>query len=143
MRLPDRVRQGMPHPHLIWLRSAATLVLSCLVGQAGWASAFLGGQRQFYPHHAVGAWVTLGVTLASTAVYVVLRRSAGPVNLTLALLLLAGVVAQLALGELGGQRSLHIFVGVLLCMLATALTSWTYRHRLPAQARRSSIPRSV
>lgn len=121
----------MPHPHLVVLRTAVTLVLSCLLGQAGWAAAFLGGEERYYRYHQIGAWVTLAVTVASTIVYLVLRRSAGPVNVTLAVLLAVAVAAQLGLGE-AHARSLHIFVGVLVVMLATALTSWTYRHVLPS-----------
>ena len=122
---------AMPHPHLIWLRSAATVLLSCLIGQAGWASAFLGGETRYLPYHQVGAWVTLAVAVLSALVYVVLRRSAGPINVGLALAVAVAVTVQVTLGELGGHRALHIFLGVLLAMLGTALTSWTYRHRLP------------
>lgn len=122
---------AMPHPHLVWLRSAATVVLSVLIAQAGWASAFLGGEERYLAHHQVGAWVTLVVALLSAVVYVVLRRSAGAVNVSLALLVAATVVVQFSLGELGGHRAVHIFLGVLLTMLGTALTSWTYRHRMP------------
>lgn len=135
---------GMPHPHLIWLRSAATVVLSCLIGQAGWASAVLGGEPRYLVHHQVGAWVTLAAALASAVVYLVLRRSAGPVNVALALAVAVLVTVQVWLGELG-DRALHIFTGVLLAMLGTALTSWTYRHRLPEglEASSSSSPRRV
>lgn len=138
MRLPP-----MPHPHLVWLRSAATLVLSCLLGQAGWAAAVIGGEGRYAAHHQVGAWVTLAVVLASAGVYLVLRRSAGTVNVALALALAVLVPVQLGLGEAGvDQRALHVFLGVLLAMLGTALTSWTYRHRLPEESS-SSSPRSV
>ena len=125
MRLP-----AMPHPHLVVLRSAVTVVLSCLIGQAGWAAAFLGGETQYVRHHQVGAWVTLAAAVLSAVVYLLLRRTGGPVNTTLAVLLAAAVAAQFALGE-SDQRALHIFVGVLVVMLATALTSWTYRHQMP------------
>jgi uncharacterized membrane protein YhhN len=136
----------MPHPHLIWLRSAATVVLSCLIGQAGWASAVLGGEPRYLVHHQVGAWVTLAAAVLSAVVYLVLRHSAGPVNVALALAVAVLVTVQLSLGELGeAYRALHIFTGVLLAMLATALTSWTYRHRLPegVAGSSSSSPRSV
>jgi uncharacterized membrane protein YhhN len=137
---------ALPHPHLIWLRSAATVVLACVVGQAGWAAAFLGGQPQYLPNHQAGAWVTLAVAVLSAVLYVVLRRSAGPVNVALAVAVAVLVAVQLALGELGGDlRSVHIFTGVLLAMLVTALRSWTFRHRLPAETAgsSSSSPRSV
>lgn len=137
---------AMPHPHLVWLRSAATVVLSCIIGQAGWAAALLGGEPRYLVHHQVGAWVTLTAAVLSAVVYLVLRRSAGPVNVGLALAVAVLVAVQLSLGELGEAfRALHIFTGVLLAMLATALTSWTYRHRLPEEgaASSSSSPRSV
>ncbi|WP_402468448.1 hypothetical protein [Isoptericola aurantiacus] len=137
---------AMPHPHLIWLRSAATVVLSCVIGQAGWASAALGGQTRYLVQHQVGAWVTLAAAVGSAVVYLALRRSAGPVNVTLALAVAVLVAVQLSLGELGPSvRGVHIFTGVLLAMLATALTSWTYRHRLPEElsGSSSSSPRSV
>lgn len=121
----------MPHPHLITLRLAATLLLSAVIGQAGWAAATLGGEPRYARFHEVGAWVTLAVAVLTALAYVVLRRSAGPVNLWLSLGLAVVVAVQFGLGE-AGQRGLHIFVGVLVAMLATALTSWTYRHRMPA-----------
>lgn len=96
----------MPHPHLVVLRSVVTVVLSTLIGQAGWAAAFLGGESGYRVHHQVGAWVTVGICVAAAA------------------------SVQFALGEVRAT-SAHIFVGVLLGMLATALTSWTYRHTLP------------
>lgn len=120
----------MPHPHLVVLRSVVTVVLSALIAQAGWAAAFLGGESGYRVHHQVGAWVTVGICVAAAVVYVVMRRSAGAVNVTLAVLLAAAAAAQFALGEVRAT-SAHIFVGVLLGMLATALTSWTYRHTLP------------
>ncbi|WP_161965160.1 hypothetical protein [Ornithinimicrobium cerasi] len=127
-----RVRSlpSMPHPHLVVLRSAATLLLSCLIAQAGWASAFLGGEDRFFRHHQLGAWVTLVVAVGTAVVYLALRRSAGPVNLGLAVAVAVLVSLQYWLGE-SGDRALHIFVGVLLAMLGTALTSWTYRHPMP------------
>lgn len=124
----------LPHPHLIALRLAATLLLSCVIAQAGWAAAWLGGDPGYARYHQVGAWVTLAVAGLTALTYLVLRRSAGPVNLWLAVGLTAVITVQLALGETG-QRGLHIFVGVLVAMLATALTSWTYRHQLPADDR--------
>ena len=121
----------LPHPHLIWLRSAATVLLSAIIGQAGWAAALLGGEGRYAHHHSVGARATLVVALLTVVVYVVLRRSAGTVNVGLAVVTAVAVVAQFALGEAGpDHRALHIFLGVLLAMLGTALTSWTYRHRL-------------
>jgi len=121
---------AMPHPHLVILRSAATVVLSALIAQAGWAAAFLGGDGSYLGHHQVGAWVALTVTLATAGVYLVLRRSAGAVNVALALLLAVAVSVQFGLGR-SDVRGPHIFLGVLVAMLATALTSWTYRHELP------------
>jgi hypothetical protein len=129
----------MPHPHLAVLRSAATLLLSCIIGQAGWAAAFLGGQGQYFRHHQVGAWVTLVVAVGTAVIYLVLRRSAGPVNLGLAIATAVVVSVQYALGQ-SGDRALHIFVGVLLAMLGTALTSWTYRHAMPATVAQGSGP---
>jgi len=137
---------AMPHPHLIWLRSAATVLLSCVVGQAGWAAAVLGGDPRYVVYHQVGAWVTLVVAVATAVVYLVLRRSAGPVNVTLVVAAAVVVTVQFSLGELGVDfRAVHIFTGVLLAMLVTALTSWTYRHRMPQDAAdsSSSSPRSV
>ena len=121
----------MPHPHLIVLRTSATVVISCIIGQAGWAAAFIGGAGNYFPYHRVGAVVAVGASVLGAVVYLVLRRSAGLVNVVLAVALALGVVAQYALGE-AGLASVHIFWGVLLVMLATALTSWTYRHQMPA-----------
>lgn len=120
----------MPHPHLIVLRSAATIVLSCLIAQVGWAAAFLGGEGQYVAYHRVGAWVTLSVTVAAAAIYLFLRKSAGLVNIVMSVLLAVIVVVQFTLGEIG-ETGLHIFLGVLIAMLGTALTSWTYRHAMP------------
>ena len=124
-------RPVMPHPHLIILRTAATIVISCVIGQAGWAAAFIGGSGNYLPYHRVGAVVAVVVSILGAVVYLVLRRSAGLVNVILAVALAVGVVAQYALGS-AGMASLHIFWGVLLVMLATALTSWTYRHQMPS-----------
>lgn len=127
----------MPHPHLIILRTVATLIISCLIGQAGWAAAFLGGSGEYRPHHRVGAVVAVAVSILGAVVYLVMRRSAGLVNVSLAVLLAAAVVVQYLLGS-AGTTSLHIFWGVMLVMLGTALTSWTYRHEMPVGA---STPR--
>lgn len=122
----------MPHPHLVILRSVVTLTLSCLIGQAGWAAALLGGDAGYRVHHQVGAWVTLAACIGGAGVYVVLGRSAGVVNVTLAVALALAAGAQYALGE-AAMTSAHVFVGVLIVMLATALTSWTYRHAMPTE----------
>jgi hypothetical protein len=119
----------LPHPHLIVLRSVATVVISCLIAQAGWAAAFLGGESAYRLHHRVFALVVLAVCIAAAMAYLILRRSAGPVNVTLAIALAVATAAQYALGE-AGLTSQHIFLGILLTMLGTALTSWTYRHTL-------------
>lgn len=132
-------RPALPHPHLVVLRSAVTVLLSCIIGQAGWAAAFLGGDLGYVRHHQVGAWVTLVVALVTAVVYVVLRRSAGRVNVALAVLLAAALAVQTVLGA-SGMRELHIFVGVLVAMLGTALTSWTYRHAMPDDASRAPRP---
>ena len=123
----------MPHPHLIILRTVATVVISCIIGQAGWAAAFIGGAGDYLPYHRVGAVVAVVVSGLGAVVYLVLRRSAGAVNVGLAAALAVSVMAQYALGE-AGAASIHIFWGVLLVMLGTALTSWTYRHDMPAEA---------
>jgi len=81
----------------------------------------------------VGAVVVVVVSVLGAVVYLVLRRSAGPVNVGLAVALAVAVGAQYALGS-AGMASVHIFWGVLLVMLGTALTSWTYRHAMPAEA---------
>ena len=81
----------------------------------------------------MGALVAVVVSVLGAVVYLVLRRSAGLVNVVLAVALAVGVVSQYFLGE-AGMASVHIFWGVLLVMLGTALTSWTYRHEMPAGA---------
>lgn len=137
-RSPDSWHSGtmpkfvMPHPHLIILRTAATVLISCIIGQAGWASAFLGGAGDYFPQHQVGAVVALVVSVLCAGVYLVLRRSAGVVNVVLAVVLALAIVAQYLLGQ-AGVASVHIFAGVLIVMLGTALTSWTYRHPMPAE----------
>jgi hypothetical protein len=123
MRLPI-------HPHLLVLRSAATLVLSALIAQVGWAAAGLGDDGAYFLVHAVFAWVVVVVCVLSAVVYVVLRRSAGPVLVVLALVTAVLPLVQVALAR-AELVSLHIFLGVLTAMVGTALTSWTYRHKLP------------
>ncbi|MDO5628344.1 MAG: hypothetical protein Q4G43_08500 [Mobilicoccus sp.] len=117
----------MPHPALIVLRTMATLVLSAVIGQAGWAAAALGGETRYWAFHSLGALVTLAVCVVTAIVYVGMRKVAGVVNTVLAVLVALVVGAQYALGE-AGHMAEHIFLGVLIAMLATALTSWTYRH---------------
>ena len=121
----------MPPTPLIVLRTVATVVISALIGQAGWAAAFLGGDAGYRAHHQVGAWVTLTLCVAAAVVYLAMRRAAGTVNVVLAVSVAAAASVQFALGE-WGATSVHIFLGVLLVMRGTALTSWTYRHQLPA-----------
>lgn len=121
------------------LRSVVTLEISAIIGQAGWAAAWLGGEDRYESFHAAGAVVTLALTLLSTLVYLVLRRHAGPVNVILMLILAAAVVTQYVLGE-AGVTAPHIFLGVLIAMTVTALTSWTYRH--PDTAAQEGVPRS-
>ncbi|CAL8973265.1 hypothetical protein TESS_TESS_02702 [Tessaracoccus sp. O5.2] len=123
----------MPPPRLIALRSVATLVISLLIAQAGWAAAFLGGDTGYRRHHEVMAGITLAVCVAAAVVYVALRRTAGPVNVGLAVAVAVAASVQYGLG-VAGSTSLHIFLGVLLVGLGTALTSWTYRHRPPEPA---------
>lgn len=132
----------MPHPHLIILRSVATVALACLIAQAGWAAAFIGDAGDYKPHHEVGALVTLVVTVVGALVYLVLRKSAGMVNVALAVTLAAAVAVQYTLGE-SGATAVHIFLGVLLVMLGTALTSWTYRHQMPEQVRQDPVGTGV
>lgn len=126
---------AMPHPHLVVLRSAATVVISCVVAQAGFAAAILNGELERLRNHEVGAWVTLVSTLAAAAIYLVLRRSAGTVNVTLAVVLAVAVSVQFTLGRRDDVLAWHIFLGILIAMLATALTSWTYRHAMPDEVR--------
>ncbi|MCA1782604.1 MAG: hypothetical protein ABR500_10440 [Dermatophilaceae bacterium] len=126
---------AMPHPHLIVLRSAATVLLSLVVAQAGFAAALLGGDAKRLANHSMGAWITLIAAVATAAAYLVLRRSAGAVNISLAVLLAVAVSVQFALGQGYDVLAWHIFLGILIAMLATALTSWTYRHRMPDDAR--------
>jgi branched-subunit amino acid ABC-type transport system permease component len=62
--------------------------------------------------------------------FTVLRRTAGRVLLWLAWATAAAVVVQFTLGKLE-IADWHIFLGVLIAMLTTALTSWTYRRPPP------------
>lgn len=127
MRIPSR--------QMLILRSVVTLQLSAVIGQAGWAAAALGrgdgrgrGLEPGYLHlHSVVAGVTLALCGIRAVLYVVFRRHSGPVNLWLALATLVAVIAQSALGE-ARLADVHVFLGVLIAMIVTALTSWTYRH---------------
>lgn len=129
----------MPHPHLIILRSAATVLLSAVIAQAGWASAMLGGAGDYLRNHQIGAWVTLIVAIGTAITYLVLRRSAGPVNVGLAIASAVAITVQFTLGELE-VRAWHIFWGILIVGLTTSLTSWTYRHTLPEDERAYPAP---
>lgn len=125
------------HPHLLVLRSLVTTELSLLLGQAGWASAGLGGDPGWFGFHALFALPTLVFAVVTSAGYLVLRRTAGTVCVWLAVMLAALLVVQYALGK-GAVLDLHIFLGVLIVMVGTALTSWTYRLRPPHRARTGS-----
>ena len=129
----------MPHPHLIVLRSVATILLSAVIAQAGWASALLGGEGDYLRQHQVGAWMTLVVAIVTAVTYLALRRSAGPVNIGLAIASAVAITVQFTLGELG-VRAWHIFLGILIVGLTTSLTSWTYRHAMPEDARAYPAP---
>jgi len=119
----------LPHPHLILLRTAATLVISAVLAQAGFAAAALGRDKSYFAAHVIGAGVTLTLGIATAICYTVLWRTAGPVLLWLAWATAGALVVQFTLGKLE-VADVHIFLGVIIAMLATALTSWTYR--LPA-----------
>ena len=123
----------LPHPHLIALRTAATLVISAVIGQAGFAAAALGREKSWFLFHAIGAWLTLILAFGCAICFTVLRRTAGPVLLWLAWSLAAVVTVQFTLGKLE-IADVHIFLGVLIAMLATALTSWTYRLPAPVES---------
>ncbi len=119
------------HPHLIILRSVVTVVLSAIIGQFGFAAAFLGGGGQvYYAIHSVLGWIVLGLCVAGLAVYLGLRRTAGPVLIVMAIILVIMAALQILLAQLG-IKDFHIFNGILTAMMATALTSWTYRHPPP------------
>lgn len=118
---------SLPPAPLIVLRCVATVELSALIAQAGWAAAFLGGSRQFRPVHELGGLLTLVLCAAGAVAYVVLRRAAGAVNVGLAVALAALVGVQYLLAQAQATAA-HIFLGVLIAMIGTALTSWTYRH---------------
>lgn len=117
----------MPSPPLIALRTMATVQLSAIIAQAGWAAAALGGEPHYWSNHSTGAHLAIGLCTLGALLYLVLHRHAGIVNATLAVLLALAVGVQYLLGE-ASEIGLHIFTGVLIAMLATALTSWTYRH---------------
>jgi hypothetical protein len=134
MRMPP-----MPHPHLIILRSVATVLLSLIIAQAGWASALLGGAGDYLRQHQIGAWLTLSFAMVTAIAYLVLRRSAGPVNVGLAIAAAVAITVQFTLGMLE-VRAVHIFLGILIVGLTTALTSWTYRHTMPEDARAYPAP---
>ncbi len=123
----------LPHPHLIVLRSAATLLICAVIGQAGFAAAAIGRDKSWFAFHAIGAWLTLVLAIGCAVCFIVLRRTAGPVLLWLAVALAAAITVQFTLGRLE-IADLHIFLGVLIAMLATALTSWTYRRPMPAES---------
>ncbi len=122
----------LPHPHLIWLRTAATLLISAVIAQAGFAAAFIGRDKSYFPYHAIGAGVTLTLAIGCAICFTVLRTTAGPVLLWLVWTTAAAIVVQFVLGKLE-IADVHVFLGVLIAMLATALTSWTYRHHAPAE----------
>src|SRR6476619_5882150 len=122
----------LPHPHLIVLRTAATLVISAVIAQAGFAAAAIGRDKSWLAFHAIGAWLALVLAIGCAVCFIVLRATAGPVLMWLAVALAAAITVQFSLGRLGIADA-HIFLGVLIAMLATALTSWTYRHPMPGE----------
>ena len=117
----------LPSPVMMLLRLVATIEISAVIAQAGWAAAFLGGQEQYEFFHSTGAIMTIVICVGGALVYLAFRRHAGPVNVALAVALAAALGVQYALGE-SHEVGPHIFFGVLIAMLVTALTSWTYRH---------------
>ncbi|MFV0460585.1 MAG: hypothetical protein ACK5MT_17655 [Actinomycetales bacterium] len=127
----ERLLARIPvHPHLIVLRTAATVVLSCLIGQAGFAAAGLGRNPAWFGWHETGAVVTVCACLVSLVLYLLLRRIGGSVLMGLAVATTVMVLVQVGFAE-AGWKDVHIFWGVLTVMVGTALTSWTYRHPPP------------
>lgn len=114
---------------LTLVRAGATVVIGLAVNQAGLASGYLGGVRSLKEFHEIFGFVTLAGTLIATVLAWRYVRDGGPRWMVW----LAGSTALLATTQIGlaeaKVKGLHIFVGVLFAMLATAFTSWAYRHR--------------
>ena len=101
-------RVELPHPHLIWLRSAATLVISAVIGQAGFAAAAIGRRdKSYFFFHAIGAGLTLTLAIGCAICFTVLRRTAGRVLLWLAWATAAGQENQQRQPAQRSHRSMY------------------------------------
>lgn len=112
---------------LILLQTAATVVMSLAIGQAGLAAAFLTGHRALKQVHAVNGFLIVALTVACLVCAVLYQRNGGPRwPAAAAILLLLVEVAQIVLGE-SDVAGAHIFLGVLFVTSATLYTSYLFR----------------
>ena len=114
---------------LLLVRTGATGVLSMAVCQAGLAAGtFFGGVDQLRWHGLFGL-VTMGVTIVTAILAGLYVRDGGPRwVLWFSLVVVAWATVQVTLGRLEIAAP-HAFSGTLFAMLATAFTSWVFRHR--------------
>ena len=114
-------------PLVIALQTEATLLMSVAIGQAGFAAAFIGGQKGYKAVHAINAWLVVAATVVLLVTAVVYARRGGPrwpAAASLGLLVVEAV--QITLGEVE-LVAVHVFLGVLFVSMATALTSYLFR----------------
>jgi hypothetical protein len=123
-------------PLLVLVQTAATLLMSLAIGQAGLAAAFMTGQSSLKQVHAVNGFLLAAVTVATLVCAVLYQRRGGPrwMVAAAALLLLLEAI-QITLGETGGTGA-HIFLGVLLVTATTLYTSYLFRPGFSTSRRR-------
>jgi CHASE2 domain-containing sensor protein len=123
---PEGTRNRRP-PLLVLLQTAATVLMSLAIGQAGLAAAFMTGHRSLKQVHEVNGFLLVAVTVATLVAAVLYQRSGGPRWPVAATVLLIVVEAlQITLGEVEAAGA-HIFLGVLFVAAATLLTSYLFR----------------
>ena len=114
-------------PLLVLLQTAATVLMSLAIGQAGLAAAFMTGHRSLKEVHEVNGFLVVAVTAATLVCAVLYQRTGGPRWPVAATVLLIVVEAlQITLGEVEAAGA-HIFLGVLFVAAATLLTSYLFR----------------
>jgi len=136
---PDRVPARRP-PLLILVQTAATVLMSLAIGQAGLAAAFLTGSRSLKEWHEFNGFLLAAVTVLTLVAAVLYQRGGGPRWPVAAAVLLVLVEAvQITLGEAGAAGA-HIFLGVLFVAAATLYTSYLFRPGFSTARQRAATP---
>ena len=131
--LDDAARDGRRWP-VRFLQLSLTVTALLMFGQAVLAGLFMGGAHSAFAWHREMATVT-GIALMIAIVAAVLANRLGRAPRWL-IGATAGLLALMSLQAFAGFRSLsalHVPLGVIVILVAVALSVWAWRLRPPAE----------